>query len=87
MPTPRRRGSVRAMTAPSLAKEIYERRLTLGLTQQEVADLAGIARSSLQALESGRSSSRLASLLAVADVLGCTIALMPHSEASCEPAQ
>jgi transcriptional regulator with XRE-family HTH domain len=65
---------------PSLANEIYERRLALGLTQQEVADLAGLARSSLQALESGRSSSRLGSLLAVADVLGCTIALVPWSE-------
>jgi transcriptional regulator with XRE-family HTH domain len=79
MPVPRRRGSERATAAPALAKEIYERRLELGLTQQEVADLAGLARSSLQALESGRASTRLSSLLAVADVLGCTISLTPRS--------
>ncbi len=84
MPTPRRRGSGLATAAPSLAKEIYERRLALGLTQQEVADLAGLARSSLQALESGRASSRLGSLLAVADVLGCTITLIPRSQAATE---
>lgn len=85
MPVPRRRGSERAAAAPALAKEIYERRLELGLTQQEVADLAGLARSSLQALESGRASTRLASLLAVADVLGCTITLIPRSEARTTP--
>lgn len=86
MPVPRRRSSGLA-AAPSVAQEIHERRLALGLTQQEVADLAGVARSSLQALESGRSSSRLGSLLAVADVLGCTIALVPRSEAGNGPAR
>lgn len=86
MPTPRRRETDRAAAAPSVAQEIYERRLALGLTQQEVADLAGLARSSLQALESGRSSSRLGSLLAVADVLGCTVALVPRSAARGEHA-
>ncbi|PZF84104.1 helix-turn-helix transcriptional regulator [Jiangella anatolica] len=84
MPVPRRRGSNRAAAAPALAREVYERRLALGLTQQEVADLAGLARSSLQALESGRASTRLASLLAVADVLGCAIALVPLSDTTSE---
>lgn len=46
------------------------RRIQLGLTQQLLADLAGVSRYSVQALEHGTGSVKLASVLEIADILG-----------------
>ncbi|MDQ2723654.1 MAG: helix-turn-helix domain-containing protein [Actinomycetota bacterium] len=40
------------------------------MTQQMLADLAGVSRSSVQALEYGTGSVKLASVVEIADVLG-----------------
>ncbi len=40
------------------------------LTQQAVADLAGVSRSSVQSLERGSGSIKFGSVLEIADVLG-----------------
>jgi transcriptional regulator with XRE-family HTH domain len=45
------------------------RRIQLGLTQQLLADLAGVSRYSIQA-EHGTGSVKLASIVEIADILG-----------------
>lgn len=46
------------------------RRVEIGLTQQLLADLAGVSRYSIQALEYGTGSVKLASVVEIADALG-----------------
>lgn len=45
---------MQAVTLEALGKRIRERRLELGMTQQELAKRAGIAQSTLSALEQGK---------------------------------
>ncbi|OBB20904.1 transcriptional regulator [Mycolicibacterium setense] len=56
-----------------IGRRFAERRITLRLTQQVVADLAGVSRSSIQALERGSGSIKFGSVLEIADVLGLHI--------------
>lgn len=76
MAVPRRtRPSVHA-SMPDIARIgrlFAERRITLRLTQQAVADLAGVSRSSIQSLERGSGSIKFGSVLEIADVLGLHI--------------
>ena len=51
------------------------RRIELRLTQELLADLAGVSRSTVQALEYGTGSVKLASIVALAEVLGLRIAV------------
>jgi transcriptional regulator with XRE-family HTH domain len=44
--------------------------VTLRLTQQTLADLAGVSRSTVQALERGSSSIKFGSVLEIAEALG-----------------
>lgn len=60
---------------------IRERRRALGLTQQDVADLAGVSVRFLRELERGKASVRLDGLEAVLVALGLDIQLVlraPH---------
>ncbi|MGA9374374.1 MAG: helix-turn-helix domain-containing protein [Mycobacterium sp.] len=52
-----------------------ERRIALRLTQQTLADLAGVSRSSIQSLERGSGSLSFGSVIEIADVLGLHIDL------------
>ncbi|GAA4477700.1 hypothetical protein GCM10023094_20410 [Rhodococcus olei] len=70
----RPRRSARA-PAGRIADGFVARRLQLGLTQARLAELAGVSRSSVQAIESGRATVQLDVLAAVADVLGCDMVL------------
>jgi transcriptional regulator with XRE-family HTH domain len=57
---------------PEIARigELFaERRVQLRLTQQALADLAGVSRSSVQSLEYGTGSVKLASIVEIADAL------------------
>ncbi|MTD15112.1 helix-turn-helix domain-containing protein [Nakamurella sp. YIM 132087] len=58
-----------------LGSTIAARRVQLRLTQQDLADLAGVSRSSIQALEYGSGGLRLAALVEVASVLGLQVTL------------
>jgi DNA-binding XRE family transcriptional regulator len=49
------------------------RRIELRLTQQTLADLAGVARSTVQSLERGTGSVKFASVAEIADILGMQI--------------
>jgi transcriptional regulator with XRE-family HTH domain len=53
-----------------IGKLFAARRVQLGLTQQVLADLAGVSRYSVQALEYATGSVKLASVVDIADVLG-----------------
>ncbi|HOB49554.1 MAG TPA: helix-turn-helix domain-containing protein [Mycobacterium sp.] len=56
-----------------LAQTFVDRRLTLRLTQQNLADLAGVSRYSVQSVERADDSIRVSSVLAIAEVLGLQI--------------
>jgi transcriptional regulator with XRE-family HTH domain len=49
------------------------RRIQLGLTQQLLADLAGVSRYSVQALEHSTGSVKLGSIVEIAEVLGLRV--------------
>lgn len=54
---------------------IRERRISIGLTQQEVADYAGVSLRMLVGFENGRANPSLKTIEAIADVLGLEVVL------------
>ena len=83
MGQPRRSAPHRSSTMPEIARigeKFAERRVQLRLTQQTLADLAGVSRSSVQALEYGTGSVKLASVVEIADVLGLRLQPMTIAE-------
>lgn len=54
----------------NVGKQIKERRKALKVTQQELADLAGVSINTVVSLERGVGNSRAETLLSVCDVLG-----------------
>jgi len=66
-----------------LIRELAEHRQTLDLTRPEAADLAGISRSTIAALETGQCSPRLAVLEDLAHALGFRVALIQIDEKQC----
>jgi HTH-type transcriptional regulator / antitoxin HipB len=58
------------------ALQVMERRRALGLTQKEVADLAGVSRRSIIAIEDGSPTS-LNTFLRILDVVGLQMTLQP----------
>lgn len=77
---PRRRKPVGGARAADLAETFRSRRLALGLTQQTVADLAGLHRSTVVELESGRGATTVTAAVKVAEVLGVRLTLGPRTE-------
>lgn len=76
MATPRRSSPTPDDPMPEIARigvEFARRRIVLRLTQQTLADLAGVSRSSVQALEYGSGSVRFATVMQIAEVLGLTL--------------
>lgn len=56
-----------------IGRAFAERRVALRLTQQTLADLAGVSRSSVQSLERGNGSVKFGSVAEIADILGLHI--------------
>ena len=56
-----------------IGKAIRDRRKMLGVTQQTVSDLSGVAINTLVAIERGEGNPQLSTLLAVLDTLGLQI--------------
>lgn len=80
---PRRRRSPRNDSVPEIARigdAVTERRLALRLTQQNLADLAGVSRSTVQSLERGSGSISFGSVIDIADILGLHIDLSATAE-------
>lgn len=74
---PRRDDSMPEITG--IGRQIAARRVELHLTQQTLAALAGVSRWSLQALEYGSGSVKLASVVQIADALGLQLKLATPS--------
>ncbi|MGH3327609.1 MAG: helix-turn-helix domain-containing protein [Streptomycetales bacterium] len=62
--------STGAHSQPDWAAAVRRRRRVLGLTQGDLADLAGCTRRTIVVLEGGKASVRLDILLSVLSVLG-----------------
>ncbi|HTM85443.1 MAG TPA: helix-turn-helix domain-containing protein [Mycobacterium sp.] len=56
-----------------IGKRVAARRIDLQLTQQSLAELAGVSRSSVQAVEYGIGSVKLELVAAIVDVLGLNL--------------
>ncbi len=83
MAVPRRTRPTIQSPMPEIARIgrlFAERRITLRLTQQAVADLAGVSRSSVQSLERGSGSIKFGSVLEIADVLGLHFVISETAE-------
>lgn len=69
----------RAERSAGFFSEVRARRRTLGLTQQEVADLAGVSVRFVHTVEKGKPSLRLDRLLQVLEVLGLGLRMAKES--------
>jgi HTH-type transcriptional regulator/antitoxin HipB len=58
-----------------LAAEVRTRRAALGLTQQDLADMAGVSERFVRFVEQGKPSIQLDSLIAVLETLGLELGL------------
>lgn len=65
--------------AGELGRVLRERRRQLGLSQQELADLAGVAVRSVHAAERGKPTLRLDTLADLSEALGLELALVRRS--------
>ncbi|AWB82907.1 transcriptional regulator [Corynebacterium yudongzhengii] len=73
MPAPRAKGGKPASDNPvlqALGAQLAQRRRDAGRLQQEVADTAGVSRSTLHTIERGGEGVRWEKVLAVAKTLG-----------------
>jgi transcriptional regulator with XRE-family HTH domain len=73
MPDPRRTKPVRRSPTPEITRigeAFAARRIQLGLTQQLLADLAGVSRYTVQAVEHATGSVKLGSIVEMAEILG-----------------
>ena len=59
----------------TLAAEVRERRRALGLSQRDLAELAGVSERFVRFVEQAKPSIQLDTLLAVLDVLGLELAI------------
>ncbi|WP_095996275.1 helix-turn-helix transcriptional regulator [Massilibacteroides vaginae] len=55
--------------------KIKERRLLLGITQQDLADISGVALRTVKQIETGKANPSLNTLNKIADVLGMSLNL------------
>ena len=56
-----------------IGRAFAERRVALRLTQQALADLAGVSRSSVQSLERGSGAVKFGSVVEIAEALGMRV--------------
>ncbi|BCW38031.1 hypothetical protein StoSoilA2_40870 [Arthrobacter sp. StoSoilA2] len=76
----------------TLGSEVRARRASLSLSQQDVADLAGVSERFVRFVETGKSTVQLEPLVAVLDTLGLELSLQQAgrpgaSWTASEPAQ
>lgn len=61
------------MTLQEIGNKVKERRKTLGINQQTLADLAGVAVNTLVAIERGEGNPQLTTLLTILNTLGLQV--------------
>lgn len=62
-------------TTDELARAIRGRRKTLGISQTELADLAGVSVRVVSSVENGKPTARLDTILPLLDVLGLDLTI------------
>lgn len=67
-----------------LAVEVRARRVGMGLTQQDLADLAGVSERFVRFVEQGKPSIQLDSLTAVLETLGLELRLVTRTSVSAQ---
>jgi len=72
-------GDIMDVRTEHLGDKLRQRRKSLGLTQDALADLADCSQRFVRALEAGKPGVRLDKFLDVADVLGFAIRLEPRT--------
>lgn len=70
---------IEIMTQEEIGNAIKDRRRKLGVSQQTVSDLAGVAVNSVVAIERGEGNPQLKTLLSVLDALGLKADVMVSS--------
>lgn len=83
MATPRKTSPRLDSSMPDITRigrTFAERRVALRLTQQTLADLAGVSRSSVQSLERGSGAVKFGSVVQIAEVLGMHIDVSAAAE-------
>ncbi len=78
MSTPRRRERLTTGGLAEAGRLVRDRRLQLGLTQLDLADLSGVGVSSVRGLEAGRETVTLVVALAVLEALGLGLGVGPR---------
>ena len=68
--------------ASEVASVVTQRRKSLGLRQEDLADLAQVSHRFVQALEAGKPTVRLDKVAAVLEALGLELAVVPRSRSS-----
>ncbi len=58
-----------------ISESIRERRIELGLTQQELADYAGVSLRMIVSIENGKANPSLSAVKKIAEVLGLKLVL------------
>jgi putative transcriptional regulator len=56
---------------PTIINHVRERRATVGMTQEELADACGVSRQSINSIERGKYIPSLPLALRLAQVFGC----------------
>lgn len=59
----------------AIAQDVADRRLQLGLSQRELAELVGTTQSAIARLERGGRPPRIDTLLRIADALDCDLSV------------
>ena len=67
------------MFVESVGKQIKERRVTLGITQWVLAEMAGISKNTLYKIEIGQANPTLNILNKIADILGMEVKMVVKS--------
>ena len=65
----------------AIADQVSERRVAIGLSQRELAELVGTTQSAIARLERGGRPPRIDTLLNIAEALDCelSVELIPHT--------
>ncbi|KHL01171.1 helix-turn-helix transcriptional regulator [Sinomonas humi] len=66
----------------AIAAQVRDRRRALALTQQDLADLAGVSERFVRFVEQGKPSVRLDALIAVLDALGLGLGVVSRTAGS-----
>lgn len=64
------------MLVKEMGSQIKKRRDTLGITQPDLAEMAGISKNTLYKIETGQANPTLKVLNKIADILGMEITMM-----------